>query len=100
MSARKDEEPGIYAITRPAASAARPLVIDVPHSGRVYPPDFLPDCPDDLLKGAEDNEVDLLFDAAPVQGAALLVTQFPRTYIDVNRAITDIDAALLREPWE
>jgi N-formylglutamate deformylase len=47
------------------------------------------------LRRAEDAYVDELYAAAPVHGATLLAALFPRSYIDVNRAATDLDPALI-----
>jgi N-formylglutamate amidohydrolase len=88
-----------YALFMPRAGKGIPLVIDSPHSGRSYPADFGYACPQAALERAEDNDVDILFESAPEHGASLLCALFPRTYIDVNRAETDIDADLLAEPW-
>lgn len=91
------ESPGVYTLVR--AAQPLPLVLDSPHSGRLYPADFNHSCPRDALERAEDNHVDELCAAAPRFGAALLCARFPRSYIDVNRAATDIDPALLAGPW-
>jgi N-formylglutamate deformylase len=76
-----------------------PLVFDSPHSGAQYPADFGYACPLALLRTAEDAYVDELYGAAPSHGATLLGALFPRSYLDVNRALDDLDAALLAEPW-
>lgn len=76
-----------------------PVVLDSPHSGISYPPDFVFACPLGLLRQAEDAFVDELFAAAPETGATLLCALFPRSYIDVNRAVDDIDPAILDGPW-
>jgi N-formylglutamate deformylase len=76
-----------------------PLVFDSPHSGTVYPEDFRFACPWSVLRAAEDTFVDELYGAAPEYGATLLAALFPRSYIDVNRALSDIDPALLDERW-
>lgn len=94
----KDHKPRVYNILRPSG-AERPLVFDSPHSGYDYPEDFTPACPPDILRRAEDNDVDVLFGNAPAAGASLLSALFPRTYIDVNRADDDIDTELLAERW-
>jgi N-formylglutamate amidohydrolase len=52
-----------------------------------------------MLRSAEDLYVDDLFGAAPEHGASLLAALFPRSYIDVNRTLDDLDPALLDEPW-
>ncbi|HYG89429.1 MAG TPA: N-formylglutamate amidohydrolase, partial [Azospirillum sp.] len=76
-----------------------PVLFDSPHSGTVYPPDFGFVCPLPVLRQAEDAYVDELFGAAPEHGATLLCALFPRTYIDANRAVDDIDPSLLDGPW-
>lgn len=88
---------GVYSLQRP--DYALPLVLDSPHSGVHYPDDFDTHCSLDDLQNAEDKYVDSLFDMAPLYGAPLLCAQFPRTYIDVNRSIDDIDEGLLETPW-
>lgn len=90
--------PGVYAVFRPEA-AEIPLLFDSPHSGRNYPADFGHACADDILIRAEDNHVDTLLDGVNETGATLLCALFPRTYIDVNRAVHDIDTGLLATAW-
>jgi len=92
------EIPGIYTLTRPSGLEI-PLLLDSPHSGRVYPADFGYACPVHDLQRAEDNEVDLLLSDTPMAGATLLCALFPRTYIDTNRAEDDLDTELLSERW-
>jgi N-formylglutamate amidohydrolase len=79
--------------------APGPVVFDSPHSGSDYPPDFDFSCPFKLLRQAEDAHVDALFAAAPEHGAILIAALFPRSYIDVNRGLEDIDQQLLDRPW-
>lgn len=76
-----------------------PLIFDSPHSGTIYPADFNHACDFKTLQRAEDNHVDDLFASAPNHGAHLLLAHFPRSYIDVNRSIDDIDPKLLNAPW-
>ncbi|HKF72070.1 MAG TPA: N-formylglutamate amidohydrolase [Stellaceae bacterium] len=76
-----------------------PLVFDSPHSGTDYPEDFDHTCPRAVLRTAEDTYVHELYAAAPAHGATLIGALFPRSYIDANRHIADIDQALLAEPW-
>jgi len=76
-----------------------PLVFDSPHSGKVYPENFGYHCDFETLQRAEDHDVEDLFAYAPEIGAALLSAEFPRSYIDPNRAIDDIDENLLAAPW-
>lgn len=77
----------------------RPVLFDSPHSGTCYPPDFLFSCPLPALRQAEDTFVDELFAAAPEFGATFLCALFPRSYIDLNRAIDDIDPRMLADSW-
>lgn len=76
-----------------------PLIFDSPHSGTRYPRDFYYTCPFAVLEKAEDKYVEELFADAPLYGASLLQAEFPRSYIDVNRAEDDIDHELLEEIW-
>jgi N-formylglutamate deformylase len=91
-------EPGVFVRHSPKADPV-PVVFDSPHSGTDYPPDFGYACPMKLLRHAEDAHVDTLFGAAPAAGATLIAALFPRSYIDVNRAVEDIDQQLLEQPW-
>lgn len=90
--------PGVLKFT-PALKAPTPLVFDSPHSGSHYPDDFRNILSDLDLRQLEDAFVDDLYDHVPGQGAALLVAQFPRSYIDPNRTADDIDVSMLDEPW-
>jgi N-formylglutamate deformylase len=86
-----------FTVHRPAVASA--LLYDSPHSGRFYPPDFASNASRLELRRGEDAYVDELLSGAPALGATLLVANYPRCYIDVNRAENDIDSALLAEPW-
>ena len=76
-----------------------PVVFDSPHSGTNYPADFTTIVPRLTLRRAEDTHVEALYAAAPDHGAALIKAEFPRSYIDANRSLLDIDAALLDSTW-
>ncbi|MBH2018205.1 MAG: N-formylglutamate amidohydrolase [Burkholderiales bacterium] len=80
----------------PGSSA---LVLDSPHSGVVYPPDFLYTCEMSVLRRAEDTHVEKLYDFAPGLGAHWIEAHFPRSYLDANRNTTELDVSLLDEPW-
>jgi N-formylglutamate deformylase len=80
-------------------TGALPIVIDSPHSGSAYPADFAYSAPFELLRRGEDLYVDRLYAGAPRHGATLVAAHFPRTYIDPNRLLTDLDTALLDAPW-
>ena len=76
-----------------------PVVFDSPHSGTNYPADFDTIVPRLTLRRAEDTHVEALYAAAPEHGAVLIAAEFPRSYIDANRSLLDIDAALLDSAW-
>jgi N-formylglutamate deformylase len=75
------------------------LVLDSPHSGEWYPPDFDHWPPREVVRRAEDTHVARLWQAAPSLGATLIEARFPRAYIDVNRSLADVDTALLADAW-
>lgn len=84
-------------IVHAPVGARMPLVLDSPHSGEWYPPDFdhAPSRAD--VRQAEDTHVARLWRGALLQGATLVEAVFPRAYIDPNRSITDIDTALFAD---
>ncbi|MSP48769.1 MAG: N-formylglutamate amidohydrolase [Alphaproteobacteria bacterium] len=90
--------PGVLTRHDPTGTPA-PVLLDSPHSGNVYPDDFRPIAPMELLRTGEDAFVHELFGAGPAKGAILIEAHFPRVYIDPNRAPTDIDPDLLSETW-
>lgn len=75
------------------------LVLDSPHSGTTYPPDFLYACEMTALRSAEDTHVEKLYDFAPALGVHWIEAHFPRSYLDANRNITEMDVSLLDAPW-
>ena len=79
--------------------ASSPLVLDSPHSGTDYPADFRHVCPLPALRRTEDTHVDKLYDFAPALGAAWVEAFFPRSYLDANRDLTELDVNLLDGPW-
>lgn len=93
----KPQIDGVYRMIRPERPI--PAIYDSPHSGRTYPADFDYACDDGLMRRAEDNIVDELLGHAPQYGIPLLCADFPRTYIDANRAPDDIEPEILCEPW-
>jgi N-formylglutamate deformylase len=86
-----------FTILRP--SGVPTLLFDSPHSGRSYPADFAVKCTRTELRRGEDAYVDELVAGAVRYGVCLLAATYPRCYIDLNRAESDIDAELLSEPW-
>jgi N-formylglutamate deformylase len=87
-----------YTLHAPATTPI-PLVLDSPHSGEWYPPDFdhLPER--GIVRQAEDTHVARLWASAAAQGATLVEAHFPRAYIDANRSLADIDTELLADAW-
>jgi N-formylglutamate amidohydrolase len=81
------------------AIAAIPLVLDSPHSGEVYPPDFDHSCPRDSLRSMSDPYMDQLAMPATEYGAIVIAAMFPRTYVDPNRDDDAIDPELLSDAW-
>jgi N-formylglutamate deformylase len=77
-----------------------PLVLDSPHSGVNYPEDFRPACALEVLRRAEDTHVEKLYDFAPGLGVAWIEALFPRSYLDANRNVTELDVTLLDGPWD
>ncbi len=90
--------PDPFEVRRPSGRRV-PLVLDSPHSGSDYPEDFRPAVSLDALRQAEDSFVDELFGAGPEAGATLVAARFPRSYIDPNRSLLDIDTSLLAAAW-
>ncbi|HSW04687.1 N-formylglutamate amidohydrolase [Aquabacterium sp.] len=81
------------------ADQALPLVCDSPHSGTRYPADFGHAIARSELRAGEDTDIDRLWSRVPQVGGTLVLADFPRTYIDVNRALGDLDGAMLAGPW-
>lgn len=76
-----------------------PLVCDSPHSGTQYPSDFGYSVQFQELRRCEDTHVEKLWASVPNHGGVLLSANFPRSYIDPNRAVDDIDQAMLNAAW-
>ncbi len=92
------EIPGVLWRRDPEAAEV-PLVFNSPHSGSHYPEDFRYSCALENLRRSEDAHVDELYAAAPAHGAILIGALFPRSYLDANRAVDDIDEALIDGAW-
>jgi N-formylglutamate deformylase len=76
-----------------------PLVLDSPHSGTFYPPDFRYRCDLALLRRAEDTHVEKLYGFAGQLGCSWVEAHFPRSYLDANRNLTEMDPDMLDAPW-
>lgn len=89
---------GIFTLLN--AGTQSPLVLDSPHSGKTSPNDFNTIISDHDLRGTEDIDVDVLFDPAITANTIpFLKAEFPRSYIDVNRAEDDIDLTMIEGDW-
>lgn len=77
------------------AVPAVPLVLDSPHSGLRFPPDFDAVVAELDLRDGEDCFVDQLYLPVTELGIPLLAAEFPRTYLDNNRHAGDIDLELI-----
>jgi len=89
----------VRVVNPPIGVAASALVLDSPHSGQRYPADFAYACDFARLRRAEDTDVDDLYDFAPALGATLVCAEFPRSYLDANRRVEDIDTTLMDGRW-
>lgn len=88
-----------FKIRRPAEQRV-PFVFASPHSGRLYPSSFAAQSRLDALclRRSEDAYADELFAGAVTQGAPMIAARFPRAFLDVNRAPTELDPALFDGP--
>lgn len=88
-----------FDVLRPAVTAA-PFVFSSPHSGHIYPPEFLAQSRLDplALRKSEDCFVDRLFASVARLGAPLISARFPRAYLDLNREPYELDPELIEEP--
>lgn len=78
-----------------------PFIFTSPHSGRLYPPDFVAASRLGALalRRSEDAFVDELFAAAVQElGAPFLAARFPRAYLDANRGPGELDPAMFAGP--
>lgn len=84
-------------ITEPRGTPS-PVVFSSPHSGRVYPPEFIARSviEERILRSSEDAYVDLLLTDVPDFGAHLVTTEVPRAFVDFNRAADELDPALIQ----
>ena len=73
------------------------VIFSSPHSGRRYTAAFLAQTQLDALsiRSSEDAFVDMLFEAAPKLGAPLIAALAPRAFIDLNRAVDELDPAVI-----
>jgi len=77
-------EPGVW---------RAPIIFNSPHSGSVYPDEFLSASRIDLpaLRRSEDSFMDELIGGLSDRGFPIVRVNFPRSYIDVNREPYELD---------
>jgi N-formylglutamate amidohydrolase len=81
-----------FEIAEPATWRA-PIIFNSPHSGSVYPPDFLKASRIDIagLRRSEDSFMDELIGGLSQLGFPTVAVNFPRSYVDVNREPYELD---------
>ena len=84
---------------RMPARRTLPVVLASPHSGAVYPAQFLEASRLDkhAIRKSEDSFVDEIFAPAADRGAPLLRALFPRAYCDVNREPYELDPKMFAD---
>jgi len=92
MSVIRDELDPPYEVLEPAACRG-PVLFNSPHSGAVYPRDFLAVSRLDIaaLRRSEDSFVDQLIAGVVSHGYPLMRAHFPRCFVDVNREPYELD---------
>src|SRR5246500_895261 len=81
-----------FEIVEPATWRA-PIIFNSPHSGSVYPHEFLKASRLDLscLRRSEDSFMDELISGLSDRGFPTVKVNFPRSYVDVNREPYELD---------
>ena len=81
----------------PPTLGRSPVLLNVPHSGRDYPSEFIIQSDLSLhnLRSSEDAYVDHLLDFAKKSDVSLLIAKIPRAFIDLNRAANELDPAII-----
>jgi len=87
-----DGELSPFEIVEPASWRA-PIIFNSPHSGSVYPDEFLSVSRIDLpaLRRSEDSFMDELIGGLSDRGFPTVRVNFPRSYVDVNREPYELD---------
>src|SRR5471030_702598 len=95
MDLTEDPKSGPFRLDRPVRQTV-PFLFASPHSGRSYPASLLERTRLDAttLRRSEDAFVDELFAGVVGLGAPLLRALFPRAFLDVNRGMAELDAAM------
>src|ERR1700744_6251799 len=92
MSGTPDAFDPPFEVMEPAPCRG-PLLLNSPHSGRVYPQEFLLASRLDLatLSRSEDSFVGELIEGVTARGFPTMRAHFPRCYVDVNREPYELD---------
>lgn len=92
------ELPAPFEVLAPAVQTL-PIVVASPHSGSIYPVDFLAASRLDpvTLRRSEDCFVDELYRRVPSLGAPLIRALFPRAFVDVNREPFELDPRMFED---
>lgn len=85
-------QPPPFEIAEPATWRS-PIIFNSPHSGSVYPEEFLAASRIDLasLRRSEDSFMDELIGGLTDAGFPVVRVNFPRSYVDVNREPYELD---------
>ncbi|HET9714544.1 MAG TPA: N-formylglutamate amidohydrolase [Pseudolabrys sp.] len=92
MSEIRDELDPPFEILEPKTCGG-PVIFNSPHSGSIYPRDFLASCRLDIgtLRRSEDSFVDELILGVVRRGYPMMRAHFPRCFVDVNREPYELD---------
>jgi N-formylglutamate amidohydrolase len=92
MSVVRDELDPPFEIIEPVDWTG-PVLFNSPHSGSVYPNEFLSSSRLDIatLRRSEDSYVDDLVAGVVARGYPLMRAHFPRCFVDVNREPYELD---------
>ena len=87
-----------FQILRPVRQT-NAVVFASPHSGRAYPAAFLAQTVLNahVIRSSEDAYIDQLFGDATRYGSPILNAVYPRAYVDLNRAMDELDPALIED---
>ena len=98
VGAHAEPAPAPFALIAPLRPMT-PLIYASPHSGRRYPADFLALSRAGMmsLRRSEDAYVDEIFSGAVTHSAPLLSATVARAYVDLNRAVDELDPDMFHE---
>ncbi|TZG29308.1 N-formylglutamate amidohydrolase [Sphingomonas montanisoli] len=82
------------------APGGNPVVVAVPHAGRIYTPALLAAArvSEAVLSGLEDRLADRIAEGARAMGATLIVARLARAMLDLNRDPREIDPEMIAGP--